>query len=79
MDSKPLTFDFNKFNKCVQFCRWYEEDIYVVPFWNLTNGEEVDEEEGEPAGLQVKEKKRTYYMASGWPNINYDSKMYANN
>jgi hypothetical protein len=42
----------------------------VVPFWNLPNGEETDEGEGEPASLRVKEKKRIYYMASRWPNRN---------
>jgi hypothetical protein len=70
------------------------EDIYVVPFWNLIDGEEADEGEGELAGLQVKEKKRIYYMASRWPNRNdnnndailplalesySDGKMYTNN
>jgi hypothetical protein len=93
-DCKPPAFDFNKVRKCIRFCRRYEEDIYVVPFWNLANGDEADEGEGEPAGLQVKEKKRIYYMASRWRNRNdndddailplalksyYDGKMYTDN
>jgi hypothetical protein len=88
-------FNFNNVRKCIGFCRRYEEDIYVVTFWNLTtNGEEANEGQGEPAGLQVKEKKRIYYMASRWPNRNrndddailllalqsyYVRKMYTNN
>ncbi len=73
MDCKRSAFDFNKVQKCIWFCRQYEEDIYVVPFCNLANGEEADEGEGEPAGLCVKEKKRIYYMALRWPNRNGDA------
>jgi hypothetical protein len=68
-DSKPPAFDFNKVQKCIQFSRQYEEDIHVVPFRNLTNGEEADEGEGEPAGLQVTETKQIYYMKSRWPKM----------
>jgi hypothetical protein len=56
-DGKPPAFDFNKVQKCIRLCRRYEEDIYVVPFWNLANGDEADEGEDEHAGLRVKEKE----------------------
>jgi hypothetical protein len=94
IDSKLPAFDFNQVRKCIRFYCRYEEDIYVVPFWNLTNGEATDEGEGEPAGLRVKDKKRSYYMASRWPNRNgtddntilplalksyYDGTMFTNN
>jgi hypothetical protein len=68
-DSKPA-FDFNKVRKCIRFSRRYEEDIYTVPFWIGTNGEETDEGTGDPAGLRVSETKRIYYMKSRWPNKN---------
>lgn len=70
MDSKAPAFDFSKVRKLIRLCRWYMEDIYVVPFWNHANGEEANEGEGEPAGLWVREKKQIYYMASRWPNRN---------
>ena len=94
IEGKPPAFDFKKVRKCIRFCRRYEEDIYVVPFWIIANGEEADSGEGEPAGLRVKEQKRRYYVASRWPNRNgtdddailplalksyYDGKMYTDN
>ncbi len=71
-DFKPPAFDFNNVRECIRLSRRYEEDIYVVPFWlwNLANGKEVNEGEGEPAGLLVTETKQIDYMKSRWPNKN---------